>query len=61
MHCSQQVKHLNLSRYADMLASGDYRDDLDLVTEVHSPSGMLRMKPLILYFYFKTGNIRQEF
>lgn len=47
MYHLQQVKHLNLSRYTDMLASGNCRDDLDLVTEVHSPNGMSRIKPVI--------------
>ncbi|XP_052685923.1 uncharacterized protein LOC128165435 isoform X5 [Crassostrea angulata] len=35
-----EVKHLNLRRYAAMLDSADIRDDLDLVTEVHSPSAL---------------------
>ncbi|XP_062594006.1 uncharacterized protein LOC134255480 isoform X1 [Saccostrea cucullata] len=35
-----EVNHLNLGRYTSMLSSGNYRDDLDLVTEIHSPNAM---------------------
>ncbi|KAJ8317953.1 hypothetical protein KUTeg_003044 [Tegillarca granosa] len=34
-----KVDHINLGRYVDMLRKGEFHDDLDLVTEVHTPAG----------------------
>lgn len=39
-----EVKHLNLRRYVGMLKSGEFHDDLDVVTEVHSTSGDVAVK-----------------
>ena len=39
-----EVKHLNLRRYVGMLKSGEFHDDLDIVTEVHSTSGDVTVK-----------------
>ena len=36
-----QVQHLNLSRYIDMLKSAEFRDDLDVVSTIHTPKGRL--------------------
>ncbi|XP_056019360.1 uncharacterized protein LOC125672084 isoform X3 [Ostrea edulis] len=53
-----EVKHLNLSRYTDMLASGNCRDDLDLVTEVHSPNGdMVARAPSLDLNYFDPNKV----
>lgn len=46
-----QVKHLNLARYVDMLDSGDYHDNLDVVTEVHTSTGKLYQRRSDLFFY----------
>lgn len=34
-----QVHHLNLMRYIEMLKSAEFRDDLDVVSTVHTPKG----------------------
>ncbi|KAK2178211.1 hypothetical protein NP493_553g00000 [Ridgeia piscesae] len=34
-----EVQHLNLSRYIDMLKSAEFRDDLDVVSTIHTPKG----------------------
>lgn len=34
-----QVHHLNLLRYLEMLKSAEFRDDLDVVSTVHTPKG----------------------
>ena len=39
---SLQVQHLNLSRYVDMLKSAEFRDDLDVVSTIHTPKGTLK-------------------
>ncbi|XP_022314520.2 uncharacterized protein LOC111119021 isoform X2 [Crassostrea virginica] len=53
-----EVKHLNLSRYTRMLASGNYRDDLDLVTEVHSPNGdVVARAPSLDQNYFDPNKV----
>ena len=36
---SLQVHHLNLLRYLEMLKSAEFRDDLDVVSTVHTPKG----------------------
>ncbi|KAL3877445.1 hypothetical protein ACJMK2_035151 [Sinanodonta woodiana] len=38
-HFQLQVNHLNLKKYVAMLNSTDFQDDLDLVTEIHTPQG----------------------
>ncbi|XP_041363220.1 uncharacterized protein LOC121378908 [Gigantopelta aegis] len=39
-----KVQHLNLSRYVGMLASAEFHDDLDLVTEIHTPTSEITVK-----------------
>jgi len=34
-----QVRHMNLIRYLEMLKSAEFRDDLDVVSTVHTPKG----------------------
>ena len=34
-----EVQHLNLVRYLEMLKSAEFRDDLDVVSTVHTPKG----------------------
>ncbi|KAI0224495.1 hypothetical protein LSAT2_024502 [Lamellibrachia satsuma] len=34
-----EVQHLNLMRYVDMLKSSEFRDDLDVVSTIHTPKG----------------------
>ncbi|GFN98376.1 hypothetical protein PoB_002488200 [Plakobranchus ocellatus] len=34
-----KVNHINIQRYADMLATVDFHDDLDIVLELHTPEG----------------------
>ena len=34
-----KVKHLNMTRYLEMLKSAEFRDDLDVVSAVHTPKG----------------------
>jgi len=37
--CLQQVHHVNLMRYLEMLKSAEFRDDLDVVSTIHTPKG----------------------
>ncbi|XP_033755704.1 uncharacterized protein LOC117338457 [Pecten maximus] len=43
-HFELEVNHINMERYIKMVASGDFHDDLDLVTEIHTPSGEVSAK-----------------
>jgi len=35
----QQVHHISLMRYLEMLKSAEFRDDLDVVSTIHTPKG----------------------
>uniref|UniRef100_T1J1W8 Uncharacterized protein n=1 Tax=Strigamia maritima TaxID=126957 RepID=T1J1W8_STRMM len=37
------VQHMNLFRYAEMLRTAEYRDDLDVVSTVHTPKGNIQV------------------
>ena len=41
-----QVDHLNLGRYMNMLATGEFVDDLDTVSEINSSTGTLSLQKL---------------
>ncbi|XP_069123650.1 uncharacterized protein [Argopecten irradians] len=43
-HFELEVNHINMERYIKMVATGDFHDDLDLVTEIHTPSGEVSAK-----------------
>ncbi|XP_076073157.1 uncharacterized protein LOC143044850 isoform X3 [Mytilus galloprovincialis] len=43
-HFQLEVQHLHLGRYVEMVKTGDFHDDLDIVTEVHSTSGDVAVK-----------------
>jgi len=51
-----QVEHLNLVRYMEMLKSAEFRDDLDIVSTVHTPKGDIDVDPPSLELdVFKPG------
>ena len=35
----EQVQHISLLRYLEMLKSAEFRDDLDVVSTIHTPKG----------------------
>ncbi|XP_067672611.1 uncharacterized protein [Haliotis asinina] len=39
-----KVDHIDLSRYVNMLATAEFSDDLDLITEVHTPTSDITVK-----------------
>ncbi|GFS15145.1 Gmk_2 protein [Elysia marginata] len=48
-----QVNHMNVQRYADMLATVDFHDDLDIVLELHTPEGDINVQaPTLDASYF---------
>ncbi|XP_005097291.1 uncharacterized protein LOC101859401 [Aplysia californica] len=48
-----KVNHLNVKRYADMLATAEIHDDLDLVVELHTPEGDINVSgPYLNVTYF---------
>ncbi|RUS83688.1 hypothetical protein EGW08_008536, partial [Elysia chlorotica] len=48
-----KVNHINVQRYADMLASVDFHDDLDIVLELHTPEGDIDVQaPSLDVLYF---------
>jgi len=36
---TEQVHHMSLMRYLEMLKSAEFRDDLDVVSTIHTPKG----------------------
>ena len=43
-----QVQHLHLGRYLEMLKSAEFRDDLDVVSTVHTPKGTASTRGFIV-------------
>ncbi|KAH9503986.1 hypothetical protein Btru_067491 [Bulinus truncatus] len=43
-----KVNHMNIKRYAEMLSSANFHDDLDMVVEVHTPEGEVTGQPPFL-------------
>jgi len=39
----EQVHHLSLMRYLEMLKSAEFRDDLDVVSTIHTPKGQFAL------------------
>ena len=44
-----QVDHLDMARYVEMFKTAEFRDDLDIVSPIHTPRGNDNNDSLFLY------------